>query len=113
MLAQGDPEERGEEVCRRSTARLRSTFRIRRMPGMTCADGRVLEDEAKGQFRQIHALWHRERFETLDARERLLQAVRREIHIPVVAARASSIPRPSVPVRLPSSNGTRAMTAMP
>ena len=75
------------------------------------AHGRMFQDESQRQFRQIHPI-RQQRPDSFDALERLFQLLRREIDIPPVALGPAES-RVSVPVRLPSSNGTRAMIAMP
>ena len=71
-------------------ARLRSTCRVFRIPGMTVDTSRVGQDETKRQLRQIHAR-RNGGLQSIHARERVRQVLRREVHVPPVAVRPRAV----------------------
>ena len=82
------------------------------MPGMTVLTRRVLEDVAQRQFAASSsppAPTGRSRSTRSSVVAKVLGL---EVQVAEVARPASATRAVSVPVRLPSSNGTRAMTAM-
>ena len=71
----------------------------------------MLEDEAQRQFGQVHPVRH-QRLQPFDAVQRVgaVAGVKYMFRQSPSGQCESGV---SVPVRLPSSNGTRAMSAMP